>query len=552
VVWGGNGESVFHNEAALIACIVATHTSLSASPALVSDGDTITITMVLTASQDVNNISPTTPIVVNAQGGASCTGITGVDVGPKNISAGGSAEFTWTCTASAGPVVPGSVTFAASASGTDARGAPATFQPATSNSVLIAPPLTFQVTVSDSPLGDRVDNRAYLNDSNVFTAPLASNAVTTTVQGGKIGDRVWWDINGDGDQDEGEPGIPGVTMVLSDSVTLTTTTTADGAYNFVGLSPDTYTVTVSSAEFGSGGTLENWSATEPDPPITSTALTANQVITTADFGFDITSSYVITKEASAPGPFVPGQPISFTITIENTGDTYLATLPMTDTYDTGALTYGFGGQFASPASDNNINDGQIEWTDVLSTAVGGPGPLAPDGTATVVVYFTAFGATPSTENTAGVYDGRGDPDGEGPLGALDPLDPKQSSDTVEIAVPTGVILADFGADVEGRNVHLHWQTANEVEMLGFNLLRRQRADGGEDFEAINPEFIFAEYSGSDQGADYAYLDENLEIGTYDYRVEIVYLDDRREPDGLARAFIGWKIHLPIVVRASAQ
>ena len=65
-----------------------------------------------------------------------------------------------------------------------------------------------------------------------------------------IGDRVWLDQNGDGIQDPGEPGLPGLTVTLTwtgaNSLTYTTTTTTglDGAYLFPNLPSGTYTVTV--------------------------------------------------------------------------------------------------------------------------------------------------------------------------------------------------------------------------------------------------------------------------------------------------------------------
>ncbi|PJJ73638.1 putative repeat protein (TIGR01451 family)/fimbrial isopeptide formation D2 family protein [Diaminobutyricimonas aerilata] len=63
------------------------------------------------------------------------------------------------------------------------------------------------------------------------------------VGSGSIGDTVWLDLDGDGTLDEGEPGIPGVTVTLTwsgpdgiagnaDDVQSTTTTDADGGYLF--------------------------------------------------------------------------------------------------------------------------------------------------------------------------------------------------------------------------------------------------------------------------------------------------------------------------------
>ena len=59
------------------------------------------------------------------------------------------------------------------------------------------------------------------------------------LQGSQIGDRVWLDIDGDGIQDSGEPGIVGVTVVLRDTngIVATTATVANGIYTFSNTPP---------------------------------------------------------------------------------------------------------------------------------------------------------------------------------------------------------------------------------------------------------------------------------------------------------------------------
>jgi SdrD B-like domain len=67
-----------------------------------------------------------------------------------------------------------------------------------------------------------------------FNAPLAS-----------LGDKVWVDTNRDGVQNEGEPGVPNMTVELRDAngtVIKTTVTDANGNYKFVDLKPGTYSV----------------------------------------------------------------------------------------------------------------------------------------------------------------------------------------------------------------------------------------------------------------------------------------------------------------------
>lgn len=73
--------------------------------------------------------------------------------------------------------------------------------------------------------------------------------------GATVGDRVWYDVDGDGVQDVGEPGISGVTVTLrfggddgdlataADNITYTTTTGADGLYLFPGIPGGDFTNT---------------------------------------------------------------------------------------------------------------------------------------------------------------------------------------------------------------------------------------------------------------------------------------------------------------------
>ena len=75
--------------------------------------------------------------------------------------------------------------------------------------------------------------------------------VTVPAEPATIGDRVWADIDGDGVQDEGEPGIPGVTVTLKDSdgnVVASTTTDNNGNYLFEDIPAGSYTVVFTSPD----------------------------------------------------------------------------------------------------------------------------------------------------------------------------------------------------------------------------------------------------------------------------------------------------------------
>ncbi len=87
-------------------------------------------------------------------------------------------------------------------------------------------------------------------DSNAVGESFILNVSTTAVDFGlyrttAIGDTVWFDTNGNGLRDAGEPGIPGLTIALRDSSgnTITTTQTlADGSYAFNAVAPGTYSL----------------------------------------------------------------------------------------------------------------------------------------------------------------------------------------------------------------------------------------------------------------------------------------------------------------------
>jgi len=74
-----------------------------------------------------------------------------------------------------------------------------------------------------------------------------------------IGDRVWNDANGNGVQDNGETGLNGATVTVTDAASTvvgTTTTSGDGTYSVANLKPGTYTVCVSGVPAGFTATYD--------------------------------------------------------------------------------------------------------------------------------------------------------------------------------------------------------------------------------------------------------------------------------------------------------
>ena len=111
-------------------------------------------------------------------------------------------------------------------------------------------PAGYDPSPQDQGGDDTVDSDADTTSGETAVTTLTSGENDLTWDAGfyqpaAIGDFVWSDLNGDGIQDAGEPGIGGVTVDLYDSggnFIATTTTAADGSYNFTGLVPGDYYV----------------------------------------------------------------------------------------------------------------------------------------------------------------------------------------------------------------------------------------------------------------------------------------------------------------------
>jgi fimbrial isopeptide formation D2 family protein/uncharacterized repeat protein (TIGR01451 family) len=136
-----------------------------------------------------------------------------------------------------------------------------------------------------------------------------------------IGDLVWHDINANGTQDAGEPGIPNVGVTVTwhgidgalgggDDLVITTTTNATGGYSVGNLPAGTYTVAVTTATLP-----DNFTQTF-DFDGTATANTAVRVLTTGenatdvDFGYRGTSSIgdTVWYDADGDGTQDAGEP----------------------------------------------------------------------------------------------------------------------------------------------------------------------------------------------------------------------------------------------------
>lgn len=104
-----------------------------------------------------------------------------------------------------------------------------------------------------------------------------------------------------------------------------------------------------------------------------------------------------------------------------------------------------------------------------------------------------------------------------------------------LALPTyaAVTLVSFTATVEGQAVVLRWETASEVNMLGFYILRSTSEGGG--YSRIS-DLIPA--VGEIVGASYQFTDANVEPGqTYFYQLEAMETDGSSEFHGPVSVYV---------------
>ena len=192
--------------------------------------------------------------------------------------------------------------------------------------------ITFRVTIKPDVLVEEIINTGTATAVN-YTVPF----VDITPLGG-IGDFVWNDANGNGIQDAGELGIPGVIVKLLDSsgnLIAQTVTDADGFYHFTGLETGNYKIefvlpsgySFSPQNVGANDAVDSDAnpATGQTPVFTWTAGTIDL---TFDAGMYVpTPAITIVKTTNgSDGLNIPvGAPVTWTYVVTNSG-----TVPLTD------------------------------------------------------------------------------------------------------------------------------------------------------------------------------------------------------------------------------
>ena len=162
------------------------------------------------------------------------------------------------------------------------------------------------------------DSDASPVDGSTLPVPLASNEYDPTIDAGvwaqlALGNRVWLDTNNDGQFNNGELGVDGVTVELyrdsdsngsytpsMDTLVSTTVTAETGYYTFTNLLPIGYIVVLPQSNFVAGGALYGYHSSTP------TAATPNDDVNNNDDGVETGTALVVQYVASRVINLVPG------------------------------------------------------------------------------------------------------------------------------------------------------------------------------------------------------------------------------------------------------
>ena len=193
----------------------------------------------------------------------------------------------------------------------------------------------------------------------ISTMTLTASVPTDTAQDfgyqgpGSIGDLVWNDLDGEGDRDTDEPGMPGVTVTITTvvngtTVTYTAITDSAGTYRVSGLPLGDFTVTIDPASLP-GGLVSTRDASGPADGVSMITLTASEPVSnTQDFAYQGPGKIgdLVWNDLNGDGlktpnePGLPGVVIDATANVAGATVTYTATTAADGSYQFAGLPLG--------------------------------------------------------------------------------------------------------------------------------------------------------------------------------------------------------------------
>lgn len=178
--------------------------------------------------------------------------------------------------------------------------------------VTITPPDDDTFTVVGAGSDPAVDSNANGSEVTLTADDSSDLTIDFGLKGpGRIGDFVWHDLNADGIQDSGEPGIAGVTVHLKAGLgnssgpdLLTAVTNGAGLYEFINLNPGDYTVLVDPpAGYTPSPTNVGGPASDSNPNPSNVTLTSSAPVDlTVDFGYFLPPTFgrIIVNKVTDP------------------------------------------------------------------------------------------------------------------------------------------------------------------------------------------------------------------------------------------------------------
>jgi uncharacterized repeat protein (TIGR01451 family) len=218
----------------------------------------------------------------------------------------------------------------------------------------------------------------------------------------------------------------------------------------------------------------------------------------------VPSDVSLTQAVAAPAIVLPGSEITYTLTFTNAGlatarhvviDNVLSSaLNVLDIAATGSIVVTRTGSF-------------LTW-DVADLATGAGGIITI--TATISETFSGVLVNPVTITTSAVDSDAGN----------NAPDPMAAAVYVTPETVTAVDLIAFSARPTAGKVLLTWETASELDTVGFNLYRAAAFDAPQS--RLNAQLIPAQALGDMRGAAYTFIDATADpAATYVYWLEDV-------------------------------